>query len=485
MLRAAKPWRAATPSATKALEFRLRLRSLTLGTAAAAALVTLLVSVLPSVHLAYMSPSGHVAIETAAALIALLVAYLVLGRFLRTGELRDLLITAALAMLGFTNLLFSAIPLAAGTGVNRFSTWAPIAGRLLGAFLFAVAAFAPDRKIRRPREAILPVTLACAAGLGIVALAFAIAAPHLPLGLNPSLSPDSPTRPRVVGNPGVLIVQIVTMVLFAFAAVGFVRARERTGDELLDWFAIGSVLGVFSHLNYFLFPSLYSNWVYVGDFFRLAFYLVLLFGAGKEIAAYQRRMADTAALEERRRLARELHDGLAQELAFISTQSRWLAQGVGGDDKLEQLALAAARALDESRGAIAALTRPLDEPLEVALAQAAEEVADRVGVKVRLDLEPGVQVSPSTRAALLRIVREAVTNTARHGKASEATVSLTSDGRLELRISDDGVGFDTTAAREGRGFGLVSMRERAQAIGGQLEVRSSVGGGTEIEVVIP
>jgi signal transduction histidine kinase len=419
------------------------------------------------------------------ALIALLVAYLVLGRFLRTGELRDLLIMSALAILGFSNLLFAAIPLATGSGVNHFSAWAPVAGRLLGTFLLAVAAFAPDRKIRRPRDAVLPVTLACAAALGIVALVFAIAAPHLPLGLNPSLAADAPTQPRVVDNAGVLTVQMVTMLFFAVAAVGFLRARVRTGDDLLGWFAIGSVLGAFSHLNYFLYPSLYPDWVYAGDFFRLASYLVLLFGAGREIAAYQRRMADAAALEERRRLARELHDGLAQELAFISTQSRWLAQGVGGDDRLEQLALAAARALDESRGAIAALTRPLDEPLEVALAQAAEEVADRVGVKVRLDLKPGVQVSPATRAALLRIVREAVTNTARHGKASEATVSLTSDGRLELRISDDGVGFDTTATRDGRGFGLVSMRERAQAIGGQLEVRSRVGGGTEIEVVIP
>jgi signal transduction histidine kinase len=284
----------------------------------------------------------------------------------------------------------------------------------------------------------------------------------------------------------VLIVQLVTMLLYAFAAVGFVRARERTGDYLLDWFAIGSVLAAFSHLNYFLFPSLYSNWVYMGDFLRLGFYLVLLAGAAREISAYQRRMADTAALEERRRLARELHDGLAQELAFISTQSRWLAQGPPPDaSRLDQLALAAARALDESRSAIAALTRPLDEPLEVALAQAAEEVAERVGVKVRLDLEPGVDVTPTTRAALLRIVREAVTNTARHAQASEVTVSLATDGRVHLRISDNGVGFDTTEKEQGWGFGLVSMRERAQAIGATLEVRSSRGEGTAIEVVIP
>jgi signal transduction histidine kinase len=104
---------------------------------------------------------------------------------------------------------------------------------------------------------------------------------------------------------------------------------------------------------------------------------------------------------------------------------------------------------------------------------------------VRLDLAPGVQVPPATRAALLRIVREAVTNTARHGKASEVTVSLVSDGNLELRISDNGIGFDPAEEGDGWGFGLISMRERAQALGGQLNVRSGAGEGTSIEVVIP
>src|SRR3954447_4326760 len=421
---------------------RLRLRNSTLATAAAAALVTLLVSVVPSIHLAYMSPAGHVAIETAAGLIALLVAYLVYGRFMRTAQLRDLLLTAALATLAFTNLLFASIPLAASSGIHRFSTWAPVVGRVLGAFLFAMAAFAPRHQVRKPREALLSVLLGCATGLGLVALIFAVAAPHLPFGINPALSPTSPDRPRVVGNPTVLVVQIVTMLLYAFAAVGFVRAREETNDQLLDWFAIGSVLAAFSSLNYFLFPSLYSDWVYIGDFLRLGFYLVLLAGAAREIAAYQRQMADTAALEERRRLARELHDGLAQELAFISTQSRWLAQGVGGDDRLEQLALSAERALDESRSAISALTRPLDEPLDAALAQAAEDVAARLGVRVRLELLEGVEVDPSTREALVRIVREAVSNTARHGSASSVTIQLSEDDGVRLSVDDDGIGFD-------------------------------------------
>ena len=127
---------------------------------------------------------------------------------------------------------------------------------------------------------------------------------------------------------------------------------------------------------------------------------------------------------------------------------------------------------------------PLDEPLHAAVAQAAEDVAGRVGVRLRLDLEEDVDVPPSTREGLVRIVREAVSNTARHGRAKCATVELSGGGGVRLRISDDGIGFDTDD-RTGHGFGLTSMSERARALGGELHISSTPGAGTEIEVVLP
>jgi signal transduction histidine kinase len=229
-------------------------------------------------------------------------------------------------------------------------------------------------------------------------------------------------------------------------------------------------------VNYFLFPSLYSEWVYTGDVLRVGFYLVLLGGAAREIHAYWRGLAQAAVQEERRRLARDLHDGLAQELAYIGGR----ASAVGADD----LTAAAARALDESRRAIAALTLTREEPLDLAVAEAAEDVALRAGARVRLELAPGIRRPPAVQEALLRVVREAVTNAVRHGRAQVVRIDLSNGKGVRLRIADDGVGFDA-AAGDGTGFGLVSMRERVAALGGELRLASRPGSGTAIEVLVP
>ncbi len=119
----------------------------------------------------------------------------------------------------------------------------------------------------------------------------------------------------------------------------------------------------------------------------------------------------------------------------------------------------------------------------VVLGADAEEVADRVGVKVRLELEPGVTVTPTTQAALLRIVREAVTNAAVHGRPREIAVRVVASPRLRVSVSDDGIGFDPEKVN-GHGFGLVSMRERAGRLGGTLDIESSPGQGTCVQVVV-
>src|SRR4051812_30670254 len=461
-----------------------RLRPTMIAVAAIAAALTLLVVVIPSAAFAYRAPEGHVVVETAAALVSLLVAFVVLGRFLQGGRLVDLLLGVALAVIGLSNLAFAVMPAAAGHAFAHWATWAAAAARLAGAVLFCAAAFAPDRTVRSRQRAVgwgMAATVVLVTAIG---LAFGAVGDMLPLGIDPELSPTSPGHPRVVGSPGVLAIQLSLMVLFAAAAVGFAQRAERSGDRLMAWFALGSVVYAFAGLNYFLFPSLVSQWVYVGDFLRLAFFLILLLGVASEIRRYQQSLADAAALEERRRLARELHDGLAQELAFIATQSRWLSRQPDGTGQMDPLVVAAERALDESRSAISALTRPLDEPLDAALAQAAEDVAGRVGVRLRLDLHEGIEVPASTREALVRIVREAVSNTARHGRASTVTVQLSGGAGVTVSVGDDGIGFDP-AERDGDGFGLTSMRERARAMGGELSVTSAPGAGTRIEVVIP
>jgi signal transduction histidine kinase len=463
----------------------LRPLPLTVLTATGATLVTLVVTFVPSVDFAYRSASLHVALGVAAALIALLAAYLVFGRFRETSRLDDLALVCALTVTAASNLFFAALPAALPSlEGNRFATWSAISGRVLGAALFVVAAFAPDEKLRHARFDARVALAVSGAAIVAIALVVASIADQLPAGIDPALSPSDRGRPFLAGHVSVHAIQLLALVLFAAAAVGFTRRAVRGGPELTVWLACACVLGAFARLHYFLFPSLYSEWVYTGDFFRLGFYALLLVGAVREISTYQRRAAEGAVLEERRRLARDLHDGLAQELGFILLHTRnRIAEGRALSE-LEPIAAAGERALDEARRAISALTRPIDEPLDVALAQAAEDVAHRVGMHVRFNLAEGVEVEPSTREELLRIVREAVSNAARHAQADMVTVELSNREDVRLRIHDDGVGFDPLRRLAG-GHGLMSMRERTLALGGELRIDSAPGRGTNVEIVVP
>jgi signal transduction histidine kinase len=214
-------------------------------------------------------------------------------------------------------------------------------------------------------------------------------------------------------------------------------------------------------------------------------YLAAALLAAVAAAAFTRRAVRRAVAEERRRIARDLHDGLAQELAYIAAHAPRLAAR-SGDPAAGRLAEAAACALDESRLAIASLAYERGEALGPALARAAERIASRAGGVVRLDLQAGVEVEHAVRRDLLRIVMEATTNAVRHGGASEVLLSLTGGEAVVLRIADDGVGFepDGVAASLCSGFGLTSMQERAEHAGGRLCVRSDPGHGTVVEVRI-
>jgi signal transduction histidine kinase len=462
-------------------------RGVVIWTAAGAALATVLISVLPSVDFAYNSRPLHVAIETAASIIGLLAAYLLLGRFRRSGSLSDLLLVGAFVLLAATNLCFSTLPALSGGPPGRFETWSPVAGRLLGAVAIAAAAVSPTRRVRAPNRDLLVTLGGCGAALAVIAGGVALLGERLPVGIDPNISPEGSERPRIVGNATLLTVQVVGMLLFAGAAVGFAARASRAADELMGWIAVGCVLAACARLNYFLFPSLYSDWVYTGDFLRLGFYLALLVGALREIHAYHEQLADAATLEERHRIARDLHDGLAQELAFMSGETRRLAATPGKADTraddLKRLSASATRALDESRDAIAALITPADERLDVALARAAEEVAGRAPASVTMDAVSTVHVSPDARDALVRIVREAITNATRHGGATAVKITLSAADSLVLSIHDNGRGLQRSA-RPG-GFGLMSMRQRAQQLDGDFSIGSSPGGGTVVEVRLP
>ncbi len=437
----------------------------------------MLVATLPGLRFAYRAPAAHVALETAAALVALLGAFLVLGRLRRSARLGDYLLLVAFSVLALTNLVFATVPSLDGSGGGLYSTWCAIGGHAVAAALFAIASLPLSRRVSVPSWT---APLAAVGLVGLVAATIALLEPFLP-GVVTTLTPEGASRPRLDGHAAVLALQLLIAALYAVAAVGFVIRAERRRDRFLTWLAVATTLAAVSRVHYFLYPSLYSQWVYTGDLFRLGFYLALLVGALEEIAAYWRAAAAAAVLEERRRIARDLHDGLAQEVAYISRASALLRDPDPDGDLPERLKAAAERAYRESRNVIAALSSPVGEPLEALLERVAQDAAARFGATVDLDLAPGAALDPARTEALVRIAGEAVANAARHSGAGRVQVELGWRGdRPRLRVTDRGAGFEPAGPTGG--FGLTSMRERAAAVGAEFRIQSRPGGGTRVEV---
>lgn len=440
-------------------------------------LVTAAVLLVPSLRFAYRSVEGHLVLETAVTLAGALVALLLYGRFRRSGRLQELLLVYAMAVLavaafGLVTLpaLFGAAPGAATT------TWAALVVRVLGAALILAAAVVPDRPVRRGRP--LRDALVVMALLVAVAVVVEVLASGLPDAVRVQPAAETSGRPSFDAHPVVMAVQVANLLCYAGAAVGFSRQAARSGDELVGWFGAAAALGAWARVNYLLFPSLYSDWLYSGDLLRLGFYVLLLVGAVREIQAYWAAQAVAAAVGERRRLARDLHDGVVQELGYIRRQAMGLREA-GGDGRGAGIVAAADRALDEARRSLRALTAPSDETLAETLALASCEVADRYDVPIHLDLDRTVSVPAEHREALVRIAREAVVNAARHGQGSRLWLRL--DARA-MSVRDDGRGFEVGRGGRAGGFGLTSMRERAEAMGAVFRVESAPGRGTEVTV---
>lgn len=451
--------------------------------AVAASLVTLLVLVVPFVRYAYDAPALHVVLETANSLIALLVGFLVYGRFRRSGRLQELLLTCSLAVVAVANLLLTAIPAALElSGQEEVSRWAPLVVRLVATLLLAAAALTPARYQSGRRVG--PALVAGALAVAFLAVAGLLLGDTLPPPVDPADVPSDSARPQIVGHPAALVVQALSGVLYAVAAAAFTRRAAATGDVLLRWVGAACVLAAFARVNYLLFPSLYSDFVYAGDVLRFGYYLMLLVGAAREISGYWAAQAHAAVLEDRRRLARDLHDGLTQELTYIWSQTRQLAGTSRDAEAVQRINGAAARALDEARSAIAALTRTSAAGFYDVLLATADGLASRYDAKVVLELDEAVPVAPVEGEAILRIVAEAFRNAVLHGGAETVTVTMTGQP-LRLCIRDDGAGFAASTPNPSGGFGLTSMRERALSLGAQFDIASTPGGGTTVSVVWP
>ncbi len=213
----------------------------------------------------------------------------------------------------------------------------------------------------------------------------------------------------------------------------------------------------------------------------------------------QRELRELAIRAERERIAREMHDGLAQVLGYVNTKSQAVEELLSGGrveaarSQLAELSTAARSVYVDVREAILGLTSPISP--ERGLAGALEEYAVRFSEASKLativEATPvvrGAVLPPEAQAQVFRVVQEALTNVRKHASAARAVVSLDIvDGALEVEVADDGRGFDPAAPPpvDWPHYGLQAMRERVAMLGGTLEVHAAPGEGTRVRVSVP
>jgi signal transduction histidine kinase len=202
---------------------------------------------------------------------------------------------------------------------------------------------------------------------------------------------------------------------------------------------------------------------------------------------------EIAKVEERNRLAREIHDVLAQGFIGIILQLELAEQSIESNraevaERINKAKILAKDSLNEARRSVLSLRPPLQERelFSDVMRKEAEKSTEISGIPVTTDVK-GIEIELpiDVQEPLLRIFQEAVTNVRRHAKATEINVSLSYEtGDIKLTIHDNGIGFNTRRKKQDA-FGLTGMRERVKLLRGKLDIKSKPGQGTTITVKIP
>jgi signal transduction histidine kinase len=299
-------------------------------------------------------------------------------------------------------------------------------------------------------------------------------------------------------------VQAVIGTLFVVAALLHGRLYLTEGSPPHAFTAMALLVAAFSQLHAAVVPGAYVGLVTSGDVLRVLFYAILLLGVAigvrhdlRSLHAAQEQLVLTheeevrdAALRERTRLARDLHDGVVQDLWLVRLrQSQAIAAG-GVTGSSERLLSQAASALDDAiadaRQAVVAVGSAIEgAAFGSVVKRVALDFGERFGLPVDVRVDERLDGLPSrAEGEVLRIMREALSNAWKHGDPGLVQVILRGDDReVTLEVSDNGRGF--APGRNGSGYGLHSMGQRAALIGADLEVRSGPGDGTAIRLRVP
>lgn len=417
---------------------------------------------------AYELQDVRLVFDTAVAVVALFVCVLTSTRYLVEGRAFDLFLAGGFWSIALGTMSFGLVPVLFGDTLSASAGWQYLGARLLGAGLIAIAPFADGRISARRRGL-------AAVGAGVASL-LALSTLGMQLG-----GEGIPSAGELVEGSYVRLAAVLLTVLWLVALVGFGLRYRRHGRELDSWLCLAATLAVFADLHLVLTPVVSSDLVLQGDFLRVLAYGLLGVAIWRAIseAEFGRAVAD-----ERARVAREIHDGLAQYLFAISTQVSMLESGAPLTDVLPRLKRAATSAQQEARFAVLALSSAGGSArFDSALKRYVEVLTADGALDVEVDVDPLVRLAPDEQIEVFRIVQEGLGNARRHAHAHHVEVSISQrSGRRVVVVADDGVGFDHDEQTDGQG--LANIRLRTAAIDGELTLRTGLGRGTAIEVVL-
>jgi signal transduction histidine kinase len=430
----------------------------------------LLIVAYPELREPYDLPRLRLFLDTTIMLAASVVAVLAGLRFSVGRRGLDLLLCSGFAATAANVLAFAIVPTLDGGDLTRSEAWTRVGGSVLA--LALIAAAPASRGHVRQQPGVVRSALG-AVGFALVALWFGC----LLLGDRlPDVSPDAGHQPGLL-----TIVLGVQALLILAALVGFGLRFRAHGEDLHRWLALGSTLALFAELHEVLTPDFARTFVSQGDFLTLPAYALLMTGVWRAIRAAE---FGRAVADERARVARDIHDGLAQYLFSILTHVSMLESGRATDATVSRLKEAAAAAQQEARFAVLALSSASGTaPFDAALRRYVEVLTADGALDVDLDIDSRIRLAPDEQIEVFRIVQEGLANVRRHSGARRAWVRILEDGRnRSVLVEDDGAGFE--ADENGGGQGLRNIKARVETIGGAFELRSEPGRGTALEVVL-
>jgi signal transduction histidine kinase len=425
----------------------------------------------PSLRTPYHLPELKLVLATLFMLAGGLVAVLSGTRFSVEGRRFDLFLCCGFFVTSVSWLVFSIIPAVARTPSGRTELWAAIIGRMLGWGLIAVAPFARGR-VQHKRFVLGNSLAVCAVALIMtwgMTRSLGVVLPNFKPGLDPSM-PLSLTGALAAAG-----------LLHLLSVIGFSNRFRVKGEDLDYWLALGAILMLFSSLHFIFTPLVRAGDVSQGDYLRLLAYGVLLVGVWRAIRGSE---FGRAVAEERARVAREIHDGLAQYLFAVSTHAAMLEAGADPTETIPRLKDAALLAQQEARYAILALSSASGRaPFDAALRRYVDVLTADGELEVDLTIDPSITLGPDEQIELFKIVQESLANVRKHAGAHRAHVEIGERlGERYVLVTDDGAGFELED--EGAGQGLRNMRDRAATIGGAFSLRSTPGAGTALEIVL-